>query len=187
MKLLFTKSNGIGSRLIRWTLREDCSHLAICFDEWASGSGIVFESTSRGTSLSWFIEWRKHQTVIHALEFSPNLTLQEEEELYLDLLKTYSGIKYDWGTLTFWAWRGFLWRFFGVKLPKKDQWAVDGYNLSTGLAKGVGWIKKWAEENHIDLELIGPQELYERLKASGRFSEEPFWCSLTNHLPVRPR
>lgn len=178
MKLLFVKSGRPGSRIIQWALKEDCSHFAVCFDEEANGSGIAFHSISSGATLEWFGLFRKTHTIVHALSFKTPLSLPEEEAVYQSMLAQYSGQGYDYKALAFWTWRGALWRFFGRSLPAKNDWAVNGYNLCTGLAGGIEWVRSWAEANGIDLEMIGPEDLYSRLKATGNFKDEADWCAL---------
>ena len=180
MKLLFVKSEKFGSRLIRWGLRSDCSHFAVCFDEEKKGGGIVFHSSARGATLEWFGLFKQHYEISHALSFKTKRTLLEEEEIYLGLLSKYSGEGYDYKALLFWFFRAVLWRFFRVPLPKENSWAVNGYNLCTGLASGIPWVKLWAEGNDVDLEMIPPHELYIRLLASGYFKSEGHWCDLVN-------
>jgi len=177
MKLIFATSDLAGSKLIRWTLGEDCSHMAVCFDDRANGSGIVFESIAGGAKLLWFGEFKKHRRVIHALSFKDTLTLEEEEAIYQGMLARYSGQSYDWAAMAFWVWHGLiLWRIFGKSLPKKNAWAKSGYNLCTGLAAGVPWVDAWAKKYSIDLEMVGPQQLYRALLASGHFQDEQPWC-----------
>lgn len=184
MKLLFVSSKLIGSRLIRWALKDDCSHFAVCFDEKerleTRGSGIVFHSEASGAKLEWFGEFRKTHHIVSALSFKTPVTALDEESIYQGMLETYSGQGYDFKALAFWIWRGALWRAFGVPLPAKNRWAVNGYSLCTGLAGGVKWIRAWAKDRGIDLEMIGPGELHRRLESTGYFVEERDWCYLQN-------
>lgn len=181
MKLLFVRSNQIGSKIIRWTLRERASHFAICFDEEAHGSGIAFESAVFGTRLVWFQEFRKTHHIVYALSFKAHLPLQDEEDIYLSTLEQYSGQGYDYGALLFWMWRGLiLWRIFGIPIPVKNLWAQKGFQLCTGLAGALKWIRCWAEEKSIDLEMISPEQLYMHLLQTGYFNDEREWVEIQN-------
>jgi len=180
VKLLFVKSNKIGSRLIRWTLKEDCSHFAVCFDDEANGSGIAFESIPSGAKLSWFGAFRRTHTLVHALSFKTPMPLRDEEDIYLGMLSQYSNQGYDFRALAFWIFAAIAWRVFGISLPNKNPWAVAGFNLCTGLAGGVKWIDQWAKASKIDLEMIGPQDLYSRLLRTGYFVDEADWCEVQN-------
>lgn len=180
MKFLFVKSNKWGSRLIRWALRDESSHFAVCFDEQAKGSGIVFHSVGSGAVLEWFGAFRKTHTLVSALSFKAPLILSDEESIYQGMLAEYSGEGYDFKAVLFWAWRALLLRFFGKPLPAKNYWAAAGYNLCTGLAGGLKWVEQWANDNRVDLEMIGPGDLYRRLLATGYFVDEKEWCALQN-------
>lgn len=164
MKLLFVKSNKLGSRFIRWGLESDCSHVAISFDD-----TIVFHSVSGGATLEWLGLFTRHYEIVHSLKFKAPMILQDEEDIYQGMLAEYSGQGYDFKALAFWFYRGILKRFFNVPLPEKNDWAVQGYNLCTGMVGGVKWIRQWARENKIDLEMIKPHDLYQKLLATGYF------------------
>lgn len=180
MKLLFVTSNLPGALFIRWGLGTDCSHFAVCFDEEAEGSGIVFHSILGGATLEWFGEFKKNHTIMHALEFKTPLTLQDEEDIYQSMLANYSGQGYDVRAFLFWVWRGVLNKFFNVPIPNKNAWAVDGYNLCTAMSQGIKWIKQYAEEKKIDLEMISPHALHQVLLDSGYFVDSPEWVVQIN-------
>ena len=180
MKLLFVTSNRPASRLIRWGLKSDCSHFAVCFDEQAKGSGIVFHSAFGGATLEWFGTFKQHNHLVHALQFKSPMNLQDEESVYQGMLSTYSGQGYDRWAFGFWFIRAAMRRFFGMALPPKNSWAKAGFNLCTGMAAGIKWIKVWADENKIDLEMIAPHDLKDRLVATGYFYDDRVWCDLQN-------
>lgn len=171
MKFLFVRSSKLWSKIIRWGLSSDCSHFAVCFDEEAKGSGIIFHSTFSGTKLEWFGEFKKHHTIMHAITFKSPLTLPEEENLYLHMLAKYSGQKYDFYAFLFWTWRCLLHKLFKLPFPKKNYWAMQSMNLCTALASGVDVIEEKAKEKQIDLEMIAPHKLYELLLEIDAFTE----------------
>ena len=175
MKLLFVKSNKVGSRVIRWGLRSDCSHFAVCFDEDSLGSGIVFHSYGLGTKLEWLGEFDKHFEVVHALEFKTKLAVCDEETIYQRLLQLYSGKRYDYPALAWWTWRALLNRLFGVPIGVKNRWSVEGMLLCTAVAGGIEWIKKYCSEKNVDLEMIPPHDLYDLLAESGYFVDAVEW------------
>lgn len=180
MKLLFVKSNQIGSKLIRAGLQEDSSHFAVCFDDQAKGSGIVFESNAKGAVLSWFGHFKKTHYLVHALSFKEPMSLEAEEEIYRSMLVQYSGQGYDWRALGYWILQVIGNRVLGLPIAKQNVWQQAGYNLCTGLAGGIPCIAGWAKENGVDLEMIGPTSLYLRLLRSGHFDDERIWCAIQN-------
>jgi hypothetical protein len=131
----------------------------------------VFHSIVGGATLEWFGLFKQHSDIKHILAFKSPLNLQDEESIYQGMLAEYSGQGYDRWAFCFWAYRAFMWRVFGTPLPEKNDWAKAGFNLCTGLAGGIKWIKRWADENHIDLEMIEPHDLYVKLLATGYFVE----------------
>lgn len=180
MKLLFVRSQLLGSRLIRWGLEEECSYFAICFDDQAKGSGIVFESKASGAELSWFGHFKKTHYLIHALSFNEPMDLEAEESIYQSILAQYSGQGYDWRALGYWVLQVIGHRLLKLPISRQNAWQQAGYNLCTGLAAGVPWIAGWAQESFIDLEMIGPESLYQRLLSTGQFNDERIWCALQN-------
>ena len=181
MKLLFVTSNKPISRLIRWGLGSDCSHFVVCFDEQANGSGIVFHSVMSGATIEWFGYFKTHYTIVHALSFKSSMSLQDEESIYQGMLSQYSGQGYDQKAFWFWTIRAALKKFFGIPLPSKNSWGKSGYNLCTGLAGGIKWIKIWAQDNGVDLEMIEPHMLHEKLVSTGYFIENKVWCGAQNN------
>lgn len=158
MKFLWTTSDKIGAKLIRWGLDSDCSHFAICFDE--DIGGIVFHSQGKGAKLEWLSEFLKNNTVVHALCFKTPLTLQDEEDIYRRLVNSYSSDRYDYPAIGWWAWRAFLKKAFNIPIGSHNRWQQRGMSLCTNLAGGVRWLRKLAEEKKIDLEMISPHDLH---------------------------
>jgi hypothetical protein len=158
MKFLWTTSDKVGARLIRWGLGSDCSHFAICFDE--DIGGIVFHSHGKGPQLEWLGEFLKKNHVVHALTFKTPLALMDEEDIYRKLVASYSSNRYDYPALLWWAWRGFLNKLFGIPITKENHWQQRGMSLCTNLAGAVRWISKLVEEQGRSLEMVSPHELY---------------------------
>ena len=183
MKLLFVTSNKIGSRLIRWGLNSDCSHFAVCFDEQARGSGIIFHSILTGCFLEWFMAFKKTHQIIHALSFKENLSLKDEEEIYRGMLSEYADHGYDRWAFAYWCYNIIKQKLFGHKcrLPDKNAWQRSGYSLCTQLASGVPWIKRWAFGKGIDLEMISPHDLYIKLLETNNFFNEQRWVEEQNN------
>lgn len=167
MKFLWTTSDKVGARFIRWGLNSDCSHFAICFDE--DLGGIVFHSHGSGAQLEWMGEFLKKNTVVHALTFSSPLLLQDEEDIYRQLVSAYGTNSYDYPALLWWTWRGVLRKFFGIPIGTKNQWAQKGMALCTALAGSIKWISLHAKEHNLDLEMISPHDLFVLMQVSGYF------------------
>lgn len=182
MKLLFVKATKPGSKLIRWCLKTDCSHFAICFDEDKSGQGIVFHSYGKGPQLAWLGSFIKHNEIVHALTFGNPMTLEYEEAIYKGVIGKYDGQWYDYAALFWWAWRGFLFRFFGIPFTAKNNWAQNGFSLCTGIASGIPEIKAYCEKNCIDLEMIRPHDLKDLLISKLGYVESSDWAKATNSL-----
>jgi hypothetical protein len=182
MKLLFVKANKVGSRIIRWGLKSNCSHFAVCFDEDEEGGGIVFHSYGSGPQLGWFEDFLDNYEVVYALSFKTEMPLAEEESIYKGLIRQYRKQWYDYAALCWWVWRGILFRFFKVPFPAKNAWSKNGYALCTALAGGFKWIDAWAKETGTDLEMIAPGTLYAALLGTGYFKDEGQWVDDMNAL-----
>ena len=168
MKYLFVKSDKIGSKIIRWGLKSQSSHFAVCFDEdMGPGCGIVFHSYgSKGTHLLWLSDFLQTYQVVYAVEpFEPT-----EESVYRAILSQDRGQGYDFKALLWWAWRGFLARFFGIPIPSSNSWQQNGYALCTKLAEGPLKLSGM-DLTGIDFEMISPDALYKKMIDSGQFTK----------------
>ena len=145
MKILCVKSNLPLSILIRWGLKEDCSHLVAEFD-----NRLAIHSNLLGVHLQWAPHLREHCTVVHEFEFK--LTLEQEEEVYLALINLTEGKPYDFGAFAYFGWRAILWRIFGLAIPKRNRWGKKDHFLCTEIAAA---LPDWMLPIDKDPELLG--------------------------------
>ncbi len=176
MRLLWTTSNGVGARLIRWGLNTDCSHFAICFDEDEDGKGFVFHSHFNGAKPVWMAEFLKKNRIVHCLKFRNPPALEKEEQLWKSIVSEFYGQPYDYRALAFWAWRAILYRVTGNGFPERNYWGVKGHNLCTAIALGLekAWPERFSFKGS-DNEMISPHSLYNNLSKSQYLEDdEPF-------------
>jgi hypothetical protein len=168
MRFLFSTSDKIGAKAIRWGLRSDCSHFAIVFDEDAQGHGIVFHSHMGGVSLDWYSNWLKTNRIVHALEFLNRPPLALEETIYRAIVDRFDGQSYDVGAFSFWAVAVAANRLFGRPLPTKNLWGRSDAALCTGLAVALQGTPIACEAllEVKDFDCIRPYDLYMILKTS---------------------
>lgn len=166
MKFLFVKADKIGSKIIQWGLKSKSSHFAICFDEdLKKGEGIVFHSYgTKGTHLLWLSDFLETYQVVYAVE-QPDTS---DEGVYRSIIAQDRGQGYDFKALLWWAWRGALFRFFGLPIPTKNAWQQNGYALCTKLAEGPLKLAGM-DTSGIDFEMISPDDLYLKMIESGKF------------------
>lgn len=169
MKLLWTTSDRLLSRVIRWATNSPCSHFAICFDEDDEGNGLVFHSGPRGTEILWLWEFLQSHRVVWALETWEPLPLEKEERIYKSILKSESGLAYDYAALLWWGWRALLKKFFWVPLPETNAWQSGARRLCTGIAPAV--IKGFGIQTKqvIDFEMLELTELHGLFWQTDRF------------------
>lgn len=109
MSLVWTKSNKLGSKLIRDMTKSKSSHMAWFLDE-----HLVFHSNHKGCHPEWKERFLKENEIVFQIDLDL-LSLPEEEELYLELLR-YDGLPYDNGALIY---QGLAW--IGYKLNIANQ------------------------------------------------------------------
>lgn len=155
MKLLFCYSEKIGSRLIRWALREPVSHVAFQFS-----SGLIVHSTFSGVGLAWNLDF--HET--HATPFYLDAAVENVEselELMNRMLDMYMGRHYDYRAFLYFGWRAMLFRLFRIPLPSRNKWNDKRRYLCTELA--ALFLGKEPDP------MISPYQLYNKLsKEVGR-------------------
>ena len=178
MKLLFCYSDKIGSKIIRWGLREPVSHFALSFDESADGYGIVMHSHIQGVQITWFSDFIAHNKIVYCLEPAAPLTLQTEERIYRSLATATFGKEYDKSAFYYFALRGAMSRFFNMPLPEKNLWDDSGkflcIEMYAALSKAYPDMFPLVA---VDLAITSPYRAYSLIKQSPLIRETK-WQSL---------
>jgi hypothetical protein len=139
MIFAFTKSDLVGSKAIRWALREPVSHVAVVFDEGKRAgfkSGIVFHSHFSGVQFSWFEHFSRTNQAVYTLK-PKNLSLQLEEEIFQTVVKNFYGKGYDKRLFAEFCYHALCKRLFGTKLPAKSMVDSKDSFLCTELASRI--------------------------------------------------
>lgn len=165
MKLHFAKSDAILSKLIRWTFNEPVSHFAIEFDgKW------IIHTDLMGVEVEWSDWFRNEHTIVSTLSPVKDLTLEEEEKFYQKaLMSTPKKPGYDYGAFFYFAWRGFLFKVFGEKIPNTNPYQSHGALLCTEEANFFGLLNADAT---MDLSITTPWKLRDYFLSTGDFKEE---------------
>jgi hypothetical protein len=122
MIFIFTTSNKIGSRLIRWGLNSDVSHFAIA--ETNVYDAFVLDSTlEENVSVKKLNDFQRSHQIVYAFE-SNTLDFKTSQSLFTKVYSELKNKKYDYKGI---AWLGltvlFCKKLFGRPLPKSNQWA----------------------------------------------------------------
>lgn len=139
MIFAFTKSNLIGSKAIKWALREPVSHVAVIFDEGKSAgfkSGIVFHSHFSGVQFSWFEHFSRTNSAVYTLR-PKNLSLELEERIFQTVVQNFYGKDYDARLFVEFFFHAICKKVFGMKLPAKSMWDSKDSFLCTELAARI--------------------------------------------------
>lgn len=152
MKIIFTKGNSILSKLICWGLNEPVSHVAFVFDD-----KIVFHSNLLGLHIEWFNTFKKKCQIIFEIDY--NTDLENEEDIYQEVISINDGKSYDFAAFFYFIWRGFLYKFFNKPIPIVNKWNNEHQDLC------VEVIRYFNKQLPIkDLSIISPYKLYLILK-----------------------
>jgi hypothetical protein len=142
MQILFTRSNKIGSKIIRWGLGEPVSHAAIRYDDY------VVHSYMHGVTMTHISEFLKHSEVVYTVTIPNNVP-----RLFRLFLRT-STASYDIGALLYLTLHFGL-RKMGIPSPKKNLWQTSGMYLCTE------WVSSYLDGEEDSM--ITPYALYLRL------------------------
>lgn len=154
MRIVFTKSNLIGSKLIRWGLNEPTSHVAFVFDE-----KLVIHSSLNGVELAWFNTFCKKNDIVFHLKY--DLPLEQEEEIYQSILNNYDSSGYDYKAYFYFAWCILKMKLFKTPLPKSNAWGSKGSFLCTEMITTLPfWLLKVDSK---DYGIVSPYALYQEL------------------------
>ena len=152
MRLLFVRSQKPASRLIRWGLDEEVSHVAVEFS-----SGLVIHSTFSGVTLQWIDSFLSEDEIVYSLPVTPTEG-ETEIDLMSRVMHTYWKRGYDYWAFTYFSWRVFLRKFLDIPLPEKNRFNHERSFLCTELA-GVIVGQEVSP-------MITPLELYDILTGS---------------------
>ena len=138
MQILFTTSNSILSRLIRWSTGEPVSHCAISCGGW------VIHSNLFGVHVELPQTFSSHSQIIYSVD------VPYSQDKLMTTLSKYDQAGYDFGALLYLGLQAIL-----PFLPRKNLWQTTGMFLCTE------WITEvlYGGEDH----MITPYELYLRL------------------------
>ena len=168
MIFFWTKSDKIGSRLIRWGLGEDCSHFAIGFFE-DSGDPRVLESRAetgvKDSKLSDFLADGKE--IVHAEQF---FDLGDNEKVIYDAMRSeLEGARYDKIAVCYWLCVGLRLRLFGAKIPLRNAWGRDELVYCVEIAQVIPGIlyEIGIDVSTFDLEMTSPHGFYDMVKETG--------------------
>lgn len=143
MKIIATKNNSILSKLIRWGLNEEASHIAFVFDNdtW------LFQSNLLGVIPRLYPNFIKRTKTIIIDSIEYKMPLEDEEIIFQGLVKNLSESEYDYGGFLYFSWRVILYKFLKIKIPAINKWGKSNMYLCneliehlptslTGLPKG---------------------------------------------------
>jgi hypothetical protein len=134
MKLLWTKRNNFGSKLIEWGTDGDCSHFAVVFDDKPGGYGLVFHSHIQGVGLDWFGSFVEHYQIVHCLQ--PKYPINEET-VYQSLVSRFCGKEYDQLAFIYFGLCLAAHKLWGLKVPLHNQWGDKNLPLCTEIAAAL--------------------------------------------------
>lgn len=153
ISLMFTRSNKIGSKLIRWGYMGETSHFAIGFDD-----KIVFHSHFGGPRVDWHHEFISKNELVYSIYL--DLALELEEKIYSLIRSKQKFSGYDYGALFYAALSTLLSRLFMSGRFDRNLWASSRRALCLEMAEYLEPITGKIQ----DLDTMFPDELYFLLK-----------------------
>lgn len=165
MIFLWSKSNRIGSRVIRWGIGEPSSHFSAMFFEGRGDDALVIESRlSTGVRRISFKEWKRHNQIVHALKCPP--ALPDETALYGLIWTRLRGRQYDQWAMAYWVYAGLALRLFRRKLPHKNAWGKNELVYCVEILELMGDYlgSLGIDLSGVDVEMLSPEGSYKILR-----------------------
>lgn len=157
MRFIGSKSNTIGSHLIRKCTGSKSSHFLMVFDDQL----VLHSKLISGVGLEWFDTWKKHNEIVWS--FGLALPLEKEEEIYQTLLHENDEKDYDYAAFVYWPFALAKAKLLGQSMPLSNPWGSRKGLLCTGLyAKLPRWLVGEIDESQ--LEMTNPDKLGEIIK-----------------------
>lgn len=156
MKLLWVRSDAIGSRIITWGTGSISSHFAVEY------KGIVVHSYLIGVHATLASKFHSSYNVVHGLQFDlPTVVI---DRIWDGMLQKKCGEFYDYPALAYWVVAAVAKKFFRVPLPKQNAWQNKDWSLCTEVARGISNNLPDRPLKHVDLAMVLPDELYSILE-----------------------
>ncbi len=169
MILIWTKSDKIGSHLIRYGLEEEMSHFATAFFASDKKGLVIHQNLIGGFRIDWAPQFLKTNEVVR--ELSPkNITRHDSRSILHGMMNEFSGTNYDEPGFMYFTWRIFLRRYFNTPLPNVNKWGDGTDPLCTGHARVIHKMRpEWFTKEVNDFDIMTPGALYENMWNSGQF------------------
>lgn len=164
MRILFTKSDTILSKLIRNVTEEPISHCALEFN-FSSCYRYVVHSNIKGLHKEPLCSFKETSEVVFALERKENNFFQDVNDFWKlqRLLEKYPKAPYDFGAFLFLGASLFLRDRLNLPLPKSNLWQSSGMFLCTE------WVSEFVNEK--DDSMVTPYQLYLEIKDTGEWQD----------------
>lgn len=149
MRIYFTRSGKIGSRLIRWGLDEPVSHTVFVF-----GKYHALHSSIHGVEQDFWPMLKDEYEVVSGVEIE--MTLEKEDDLWEEMMARVRRRGYDWAGTAYFTWSVLKCKFLNKPLPDKNAWNSEKRFLCTELAEVLavfGYIPV------MDYSLVSPERL----------------------------
>jgi hypothetical protein len=160
MMFLFTTSDKIGARAIRYLTGSPASHFVVSFDESPNGFGIVFHSSFHGVRIEWLNDFLKRNRIIFALKPKRELGLEGEEAVYQALVSSFYGKNYDWSLFAAFTFYAIRKRITGKDFPQKTPMNNAHAYLCTEIAKRIQQVKPEYFGVTLPETFVTPYEMY---------------------------
>jgi len=167
MIFLWTTSNRVGSKLIRWGRGDDCSHFSVCWDQLVEDlpreHWLVTESRIRsGVKADWLSVVEKTSAIQHQIKF--DISPSDERSLYGKFIKEMGGKQYDSDGVVFFALSS-LAEKLGFPKASKNPWASRRNVFCTETIEVFrDYLNGLGAELPERTGLLEPHDLYELLK-----------------------
>jgi hypothetical protein len=170
IRMVGTTSNLAFSRLIRWGLGTDTTHVALIIDEF----DMVYHSNIFGTHLELKRKFFKQNKITCQVELpiAPDMEY-EFIKLFTNSINPWA---YDWWGLSYFAWRGLLRKLFRIPLPKRNKWQLNNCLLCVEVGYMIAWAYKAVTGKKIigdkvDLSMTAPKDLINLVKENLKCSK----------------
>jgi len=172
MIFLFTTSNKIGARLIRWGDDWDASHFALVPSDRNSPYSVVLESTlADGFAPTWLKSLRKKAEIKHVLLW--DLSPEENARLYHKIIDHMADRDYDKKGVLWLSVTTLLRKAFRMKLPARNQWGDRNDVFCSEILQAISadlekiGVPMW----RFDPQMLTPKRAYDILLESDQIKE----------------
>ena len=151
MIILFTRNDNLSSKIVRFVVGEDVSHVALQIGPF------VVHSDLFGIKVEHGVHYLQKNQVVRKLIFKNTVCID-------DIVNKHWDKKYDFKGMLYLGWRAMLKKIFRIPFPDTNRFGKDNAYMCTEVLEFVRYDRIAEALEGVNLDTVTPHQLYKILE-----------------------